>query len=330
MKAAFITQVGPPENIIYGDLPVPQPAGHQVLVAVKAVSVNPVDTYVRSGLVPNQLTFPFVVGCDLAGQVEAVGPEVKRFKRGDRVWGTNQGLLGRPGTFSEFAAVDEAWLYPTPPGTSDEVAAAIALVGNTAHLGLFRDAHLKRGETIFVNGGSGGVGSIVVQMAKIIGARVITTAGSDEKVTLCRELGADIALNYRTQNVDALLKEIAPSGVNVWWEVLREPDFDRALSHLAHRGRMVIMAGREARPPFPVGPFYVKCCSLHGFVMFMATPEEQRVCADDINRWLLEGRLRPSIARVMPLSETAAAHRLQEDNTLRKAGTLAGKIVLKP
>ena len=226
--------------------------------------------------------------------------------------------------------MDECWLYPTPSGTSDEAAAAIALVGNTAHLGLFRDAQLKRGETIFVNGGSGGVGSVVVQMAKIIGARVITTAGSEEKTALCRKLGADLAINYKTQNVDAVLKEIAPGGVNVWWEVLREPDFDRAISHLAHRGRMVIMAGREARPSFPVGPFYVKCCSLHGFVMFLATPEEQRACADDINRWLQQGRLRPSIDRVMPLFETAAAHRLQEDNTLRKTGTLGGKIVLKP
>jgi len=99
---------------------------------------------------------------------------------------------------------------------------------------------------------------------------------------------------------------------------------------LAPRGRMILMAGREARPQFPVGPFYVKGCSLHGFVMFAATADEQRSAAEDINRWLSEGRLRPKIDRVMALSETAAAHRLQEDNTLRKAGTLSGKIVLTP
>ena len=93
---------------------------------------------------------------------------------------------------------------------------------------------------------------------------------------------------------------------------------------------MIIMAGRDARPPFPVGPFYVKGCSLYGFAMFNATPDEQRACSEDINRWLAEGKLRPKIDRVLPLSQTAAAHKLQEENTIGKAGTLAGKIVLRP
>jgi NADPH2:quinone reductase len=117
--------------------------------------------------------------------------------------------------------------------------------------------------------------------------------------------------------------------VNVYWETQREPDFDRSVAMLAPRGRMILMAGREARPVFPVGPFYVKGCSLHGFAMFNATPLEQDACAADINRWLVSGQLRANIAREMPLSETAAAHRLQEDNTLRHAGTLSGKIVLR-
>jgi NADPH:quinone reductase len=330
MKAAFIQQTGPPENILYGDLPQPAAGPEQCLVKVSAVSVNPIDTYIRAGMVKMSLPMPFIVGCDLAGTVAEVGANVKGFKVGDRVWGSNQGLLGRQGTFAEFAAVDEQWLYPTPKTVSDENAAASALVGITAHLGLVRDAKLAGGEIIFVNGGSGGVGSTVVQMAKAIGARVITTAGSDEKVERCRQLGADVALNYTTEDVDAAIKSFAPQGVNVWWETLREPDFDRTVGLLAPRGRMILMAGREARPVFPVGPFYVKGCSLHGFAMFNATPDEQRHAAKDINRWLAEGKLKPNIDRVMPLSETAAAHRLQEDNTLRKAGTLAGKIVLKP
>jgi NADPH2:quinone reductase len=93
---------------------------------------------------------------------------------------------------------------------------------------------------------------------------------------------------------------------------------------------MILMAGRDARPPFPVGPFYVKGCHLYGFAMFNATPAEQRTAADDINRWLVEGKIKPRIDRVMPLDEAAAAHRLQEENTVGKAGTLAGKIVIKP
>ena len=330
MKAAYIRQTGPPENIIFGELPAPKPGPSQCLVKVGAVAVNPVDTYIRGGLVQMPLPFPFIVGCDLAGTVVEVGHSVTRLEPGDRVWGSNQGFLGRQGTFAEFCTVDECWLYPTPNGVSDEQAAAVALVGITARLGLARDAKLQKGETIFVNGGSGGVGSTVVQMAKAVGARVIATAGSDRKLELCRKLGADFVVNYKTQNLETELKRIAPAGVNVWWETLREPNFDLAVGALAARGRMIVMAGREARPPFPVGPFYVKGCSLHGFVMFMATPEEQQDCAEQINRWLVEGKLKAHIDRVLPLSQTAAAHRLQEESTVGKTGALSGKIVLKP
>jgi NADPH2:quinone reductase len=292
--------------------------------------VNPIDTYIRSGAVKMELPLPFIVGCDLAGTVERCGPEAQRFKPGTRVWGSNQGLMGRQGTFAEFAAVDDAWLYPTPDGVSDQQAAAGALVGITAHLGLVRCAKLAAGETLFVNGGSGGVGSTVVQMAKAIGARAVTTAGSSEKVEVCRALGADLAINYRTDDVDAATRQFAPGGVNVWWETLREPNFERTVPLLAPRGRMIVMAGREARPVFPVGPFYVKDCSLFGFAMFNATPDEQRASAADLNRWLASGQLKPRIDRVLPLAQAAEAHRLQEENTLQKAGTLAGKIVLTP
>lgn len=330
MKAAYIERTGPPEVIHYGKLPEPKVSGQQVLVKVEAVSVNPIDTYIRSGLVPGNLPFPFVIGCDLAGRVEKTGPEAKRFKPGDRVWGSNQGLLGRQGTFAEYAAVEEEWLYPIPEKVPAQEAAAMALVGITAHLGLFGHARLQQGETLFLHGGSGGVGSAVLQMAKIIGARVITTAGSEAKADICRALGADLVINYHTQNVAQILKEQAPQGVQVWWETLREPDFDQAIGALAERGRMVVMAGREARPPFPVGPFYVKNCLLHGFVMFKATPEEQRRAAEEINQWMNSGRLQARIDRVLPFSQAAAAHQLQEESTVRKSGSLAGKIVLTP
>ena len=170
----------------------------------------------------------------------------------------------------------------------------------------------------------------MLQMAKTVGAKVITTAGSEAKANACRELGASEVILYKSQDVDEELNRLAPDGVNVWWEVTREANFEQAVPHLAKRGRMVVMAGREATPVFPLGPFYVKDCSLHGFAMFNATPEEQRQCAEDINRWLQEGKLKPRIDRVLPLSETAAAHKLQEENTVGGSGSLAGKIVLKP
>ena len=330
MKAAYIKRTGPPEVIEYGDIPVTKPFDGQVLVKVHAVSVNPIDTYIRSGLVPMNIPFPYIIGCDLAGIVEEVGAGVKKFKKGDRVWGSNQGLLGRQGTFAEYATVNEEWLYPLPDCVSYEDAAAIALVGITAHLGLFRDAQIKQGETIFVNGGSGAVGSVVIQMAKIAGATVLASAGSEEKMEICKKLGADFVFNYKKDDLTSEVKRIFPKGVNIWWETSREPDFDKIIPSLSQRGRIVIMAGREARPQFPVGPFYVKDCKMYGFAMFNATPEEQSVCAKDINKWLSENKLKPLIDRVLPLSEAALAHKLQEENTLGKKGMLNGKIVLAP
>lgn len=330
MKAAFIEQTGPASSIQYGELPVPEITESQVLVQVGAVSVNPIDLYIRSGLVAANLPSPYVIGSDLAGTVEAVGAKVTRFKVGDRVWGVQHSSAGHQGTFSELCAIDAPWLHAIPEDVRDEDAAAIALVGITAHLGIVREARLQPGETIFVHGGTGGVGSAVVQMAKAIGARVIATAGGEEKVKRCRDLGADVVIDYRASDVASELQTAAAEGVDVFFETLREPDFDFAIGAMAPRGRMVVMAGRDARPEFPVGPFYVKGCSLHGFMLLKASAEEQQAAADDINRWLFAKQLRPLIDRVMPLSEAAEAHALQEKQTLENQGNLTGKLVLTP
>ncbi len=337
MKAAFIETTGSPDTIRYGDLSQPVPQNGEVLVRVGAVAVNPIDLYIRAGNVAMSLPKPFIVGCDLAGTVEQLGPGVGRggvtppLRVGDRVWGSNQGLLGRQGTFAEYASVGEDWLYPTPSGVDDKTAAAVALVGITAHLGLFRDGHLKAGETVFVNGGTGGVGAMVVQMAKATAAKVITTVGSADKAKQCQQWGADCVFNYKSDDITARVREFTRGqGVNVWYETQREPDFLRTVDLMAQRGRIIIMAGRQAQPIFPVGPFYVKGLSLHGFAMFNATAAEQRRCAEDINRWLAAGQLKPLIGRTFPLSQTAAAHQLLEENTLGKAGTLTGKVVLTP
>jgi NADPH2:quinone reductase len=328
MKAAFITRTGPPEVIQYDDLPDPTPNANQCLIKVHAADVNPIDIYWRGGMVPAKMTFPFILGRDLAGVVVECGEAVRHFQVGDRVWCSNLGFGGRQGSFAQLCAVEEEWLHLIPANVKDEDIAANALSGITTHLGLVGRAQLKAGETLFVNGGSGGVGSCVVQMGKILGARVITTASSDAKMAICRELGADVVLNYKTDDIAAKLREVAPNGVNVWWETVREPDFDRVVAALAPRGRMVLMAGRDARPQFPVGPFYVKDLALHGFAMFNASAEEQRPAADAINDWMAKGKLKARIDRVLPLSEAAQAHRLQEESTLGKSGALAGKIVL--
>ena len=129
-------------------------------------------------------------------------------------------------------------------------------------------------------------------MARAVGARVMTTAGNDDKVQICRKLGANVVVNYRTGNVDDALARFGD--VDVWWENLREPNLERAITHLALRGRIVVMAGRDAKPVFPVGPFYTRDARMYGFAMFNAPAEEQRKAAAEINRWLARGKLAPA------------------------------------
>ncbi len=328
MKAAFIRQTGGPEAIQIGEIDEPEVGDSQVLIRIHAVSVNPIDLYIRSGAVEFDLHDPFVIGCDGAGVVEQIGERVGGFSVGDRVWCTNQGLLGRQGTFAEKIAVDTDWCFRLPNSVGFEDAAACGLVAVTAHLGLFREAKLQAGETILVIGGTGGVGSMVVQMARATGARVIATAGSKEKCERALSLGADVAINYKESSIVEAVREHAPRGVNVFWETRQVPDFDAAVEVLASHGRMILLAGRSARPEFPVGPFYVNQCSLHGFVMFRATQVEMHSAADDINHWLLSGKLKANIDVTMPIEKAAEAHRMQEAGTLECSGELAGKIVL--
>src|SRR5215471_2073061 len=131
MRAAYIETTGGPEVIRIGELPTPKPGPGEALVRVGASALNPIDLYIRAGTVAMPLPKPFIIGCDLAGTVEQPGPGASRFKAGNRVWGSNQGLLGRQGTFAEYACVQEDWLYPTPDGVDDKTAAAAALVGIT-------------------------------------------------------------------------------------------------------------------------------------------------------------------------------------------------------
>jgi NADPH2:quinone reductase len=328
MRAAYIERTGGPEVIQVGDLPMPEPGPGQVLVRVGAAALNPIDLYIRSGMVASPLSFPYVITCDLAGTVEKVVPGCTRFRAGDRVWGSNQGLLGRQGVAAEFAAVDEDWLYPTPSLLPDTDAAAMALVGITAHLGLFRFGQLKAGEVVYVPGGTGGVGSMVIQMAKAVGARVATAAGSPEKLELCRRLGADMALNYKTEDIPSRLREFSAEGIDVWYETQREPNLEVSIPLLRKHGRMILMAGRTAKPVLPLGAFYPRNCALFGFAMFNATPEQQRRCADDIIHWIEEGLLKPLVGRTFSLTAAADAERSLEENTLKGAGSLTGKVVI--
>lgn len=243
---------------------------------MSAVATNPIDTYFRSGLVPMPAPFPYVIGCDFVGVIEELGEDSENLTIGQRVWGSNQGMLGRQGTFAEFICVNQDWIYPAPEGVEDIQIVAASLTAITAHLGLFQFGDLQEEDTVFINGGTGGVGSMAVQIAKAKGARVITTVGSAEKAKIAEELGADMVLNYKTDDLSVRIKEFtAGKGVQVWYETHREQDFGRIIDLMSPRGRVIVMAGRQSKPIIPIGPFYVKCLSLHGFAMFNCTPMEQ-------------------------------------------------------
>ncbi len=324
MKAAYIERTGAPEDIRYGELPAPTAGEGQVVVRVGAVTVNPVDTYIRSGVFPVEMPMPFIVGRDLTGVVSAVGPGVERFEPGDRVWCNSQGYGGRQGSFAELLAIDEGRLYPLPDGVDAIEAVAVLHSGLTAVIGLFHKAGLTAGETVFVNGGDGNVGTAVLQLARAAGARVAVTAGSAPKADWCRQLGAERVIAYKDEDVEQALHEFAAEGIDVYWDATGKPEVTRALAVLARRGRIVLMSGLTHRCTLPVGAFYTRGCSMYGFTVTDATVEELADYAGEINGWLARGTLKGRIHALLPLSQAARAHRLVEQ------GGLFGKLVLVP
>ncbi|HWB09102.1 MAG TPA: NADPH:quinone reductase [Pirellulales bacterium] len=324
MKAAFIERHGPAESILYGDLPRPELHERSVLVRLGAVAVDHVDTFIRSGAFRSPVPFPFVLGRDMTGVVETVGGDVRRFRPGDRVWSNCLGIDGLQGTFAEYLAVPEDRLYHLPDEVDPVEAVAVLHSALAAVIGLFDKARLSAGDTLFVNGGSGCVGTAVVQIAKSCGARVAATAGGDEKRAWCRQAGADPVISYRSDDVDKALRDFAPAGVDVYWDATPQFDMEHALRQLAQRGRIVAMAGLNHSCRLPLGPFYTRNATLFGFTVTGTTTEEYARYARQINGWLRNETLKAKIHAVLPLSEAARAHRLQED------GGLFGKLVLVP
>ncbi len=325
----IIEQTGPPEVIKVGELPRPVAGPGQVLLRVHAVALNPIDLYIRSGLVAMPLSFPYIIGCDVAGTVEETGAGCTRFQNGDRVWGSNQGLLGRQGVAAEYVAVDEAWLYPTPALLPDTDAAAMALVGITAHLGLFQFGQLKAGEVVYVPGGTGGVGSMVVQMAKAARSarrdrgrqprapRLLPPAGrrSGHQLPVPTTSPRDYASFHQRESTSGMRPSASRTSRS------RSPCSARTAG-------LILIAGRTAKPALPLGAFYPRNCAIFGFAMFNASADQQRRCAGDIVRWIEEGVLKPIVGRAFPLSAAVDAVRFLEEKTLKGAGTLTGKVVI--
>jgi NADPH2:quinone reductase len=280
-------------------------------------------------MVPN-IAFPMISGRDFAGIVDAIGPGVTTWKIGDAVWGANQAVGNRPGSWAEYTLAQAEWLYRMPRGQTAAEVASWALVGITAHIGLIQKARIQPGEWVFVNGGAGGVGSAVIQVAKAVGAKVFATVSSAEKRAIATKLGADVVVNYTTEDVDSQIRTAtAGRGVDVWFETIPPTDLERTFQLTAAKGRIIVMAGRGAKPTFPNGLFYLRELSLFGFAMFNNTASELQTAADALNQLAESGRFHANIGQRFPLTDAVAAHQLQEANTLHRAGTLSGKIVIE-
>lgn len=324
MKAAFIERAGPPDAVLYGERPLPEPGPREVLVRLEASALNIADLYIRGGRYDAGIPLPYILGRDLVGTVESAGPQVSAFAAGQRVWSCALGLRGRQGTWAEYAVAPEDLLFPLSGEVPTETAAASLHSALTAVVGLEQKAALKAGETIFVTGASGNVGRAVVALAKKAGARVVASAGSPEKAEECRALGADAVLLYREQDPAEALKALAPGGAQVWWEATPEPDLERAFRSLAPNGRLVLITGFSHRADFPLRDFYVRNLTAYGFAASALDDECVRRAAPAISSALADGTLRPKIARVFPFSAAREAHRLLE------SGPVDGKIVLVP
>ncbi len=325
MRAAFIHDVGPAENIVWGEIPVPEPPADHILLKTTAVAVNHVDTFIRAGAYRTRMRFPFVIGRDVVGTVVRPARSSPAFRAGDVVWCNSLGFDGRQGSFSEYCAVPVERLYPLPAGADPVRAVAALHAATTATIGLFGKAGLVRGETVVVSGAGGAVGSATVQLATAAGARVIATTGHGDR-EWCRECGAFDVLDYREPNLYGRIADLAPDGIDVYWDNSGDPDFAATVPLLAPRGRMIVTAGLNARPSVPVGALYTRDASLLGFAVTNATASDLERSARRINTALADGTLTPRIGARLALSEAAEAHRLLE----RKDTSLRGRIVLLP
>ncbi len=322
MKAIQVSQTGGPEVLQLADLPVPQPKANEAIVKIAASGVNFIDTYQREGRY--KVPLPFVPGQEAAGVVASVGAEVKSVKPGDRVaWAA---VLG---SYAEYAAVTADRLVPVPSGVSDQQAAAVMLQGMTAHYLIHDSFPLKRGQTALVHAAAGGVGSLLVQMAHDIGARVIATVSTEEKAKLAREAGADELILYTQTDFETETKRLTGGhGVDVVYDGVGKTTFEKGLNVLRPRGMMVLFGGSSGPvPPFDLiqlsqkGSLYVTRPALGNYI---ATTEELRARSSAVFKMIVEGKLKLRIEHAYPLADAATAHRDLEG---RKT---TGKLLLMP
>ena len=308
--------------LVLVDVPEPKPKPNEAVVQIKAAGVNFIDVYFREGRYPAQL--PFINGQEGAGVVTEVGSEVKMFKPGDRV-----ACTGSLGSYAEYAAVPESRLVKIPDGLDVEQAAAAMLQGMTAHYLLHSTYKLQAGETALIHAAAGGVGSLLVQMAKKIGARVIGTAGTKEKAQLALDAGADECIVYTEADFETETRRLTDGkGVNVVYDGVGKATFEKGLNVLVPRGYMVLFGGSSgAVPPFDLiklsqkGSLFITRPTL---VHYTAARDELEWRAGDVLGWIAAGELKLRIHKAYPLVEAPQAHRDLEGRRT------TGKLLLIP
>lgn len=322
MKAIQVSQVGGPEVLTPVDIAIPEPKPNEALVQIKAAGVNFIDVYFREGRYPAPL--PFIDGQEASGVVVAVGPDVTTFRLGERV-----AYVGRLGSYAEFAVVPASLLVKIPDELDFDQAAAAMLQGMTAHYLSYSTYPVKQGETVLIHAAAGGVGLLLVQLAKHLGARVIATAGSEAKAQLAREAGADEVIIYTEQDFETETRRLTDGeGVHAVYDGVGKDTFEKDLRVLRPRGYLVLYGGASGAVP----PFDVMQLNKHGSLFvtrpklsdYIATREELEQRSNDVLQLIARGDLKTRIHKRYPLAEAPQAHRDLEG---RKT---TGKLLLIP
>ncbi len=324
MKCIQIAVPGGPEVMILGECERPQPSGDEVLIRVAYAGVNRPDVLQRMGLYPPPVGASPVLGLEVSGEVCAVGDGVTRWAVGDRVCALVNG-----GGYAEYAVAPEGQCLPVPEGVSMAEAAALPETCFTVWTNVFDRAALQPGESLMVHAGAGGIGTTAIQMAAAVGAKVFATAGSDEKADFCRSLGAELAVNYNSQDfAEAVMSHTQNRGVDVILDCIGGDYLQRNITMAAVDGRIVNIAylrGSVAEVNFL--PVMLKRLTLTGSTLRPQSAAAKTSIADALNQtiWPLieEGKIRPVMAQEFSLAEVGKAHELMESNQL------IGKIVLK-
>lgn len=318
MKAIRVHAWGGPEVLRYDDVDDPTPGPGQVVVRVRAVGVNPVETYIRSGAYGTDRPLPFILGTDAAGDVESVGPDVFRWKPGDRVY--NAHFLN--GAYAERVACGENDVAPLPDGLTYAQGAAVYVPYFTAWRALFQRGGARPGETVLVHGATGGVGVAAVQMARASGLTVIGTGGTEKGRTLARAQGAHHVLDHHAEGYLQQVMDLSGGrGVDVVLEMLANVNLGNDLGILASYGRVVIVGSRgpvEINPRDTMG----RNADIRGMRLFDVPPDDLRVVRAAVHAGLENGLYVPQVAEEIPLADAARAH-----EAILRPGH-AGKIVL--